>query len=252
METETQALAIYSGDDVDQFFAAAPVATDWEWVYANLDKIVIANPLQTIQALEPMKPGDVNEHTIWVQEQILRLALCYNEGKPVKGATCPDCGKNLADPVLKVCLPCKEWDRQMPYTGGRGSCSFLKPVYDTKTHTWGIVYYWDWSHGNDTLLVWVAKGFSSRFGACLALYPLHLYDKWLQRKYLGVGNFCHMYDEIADVEWLLKNREKIPFDPAGFEAHLRSRIKDNMSQDHSLLGWETSHAISDYASSNNE
>jgi hypothetical protein len=251
-EVQSQAVVLYSGEDVDQFFAAAPSATEWGWVYANLDKIDMRNPLESIQALEPLKPGDQNEHTIWVQEQILRLALCYSEGKPVKGHTCPSCGTNLADPVLKVCLLCKEWDRQMPYTGSRGSCSYLRPLYDLKSHSWGIVYYWDGEHDGNALLIWVAKGFSSRPMAWLALYPLALYDKWLQRKYLGVGNFCHMYDEIVDVEWLLKNREKIPFDPAGFEVYLRAQIQNHMQQDHNLLHWATSRAISDYERENNE
>lgn len=246
METETQAVVLFSGSDVDQFFASAPVSTDWGWVYANLDKLDMRDPVGTIQALEPLTPGDQNEHTIWVQEQVLRLALRYNEGKPVKGHTCPSCGTALADPVLKVCLPCKEWDRQMPYVGSRGSCSYLRPMYDLKSHTWGIVYYWDWEHDGNPLLIWVAKGFGSRSMAWLALYPIARYDKHLQKKYLGVGNFCHMYDELIDVEWLAKNREKIPFDPTGFEGYLRSQISDHMQKHHDLLDWTTGNAIRDY------
>jgi hypothetical protein len=234
---------------VDAFFNCTPVITDWEWVYANLDKVRIADLIDTIKSMEPLKVGDQNEHVIWIQQQTLRLALRHNADLPLKGHTCPTCGKNLADPVLEQCLPCAEWERQMPYVGGRGSCSYFAPKYDVDSHTWGIIYYM--GHHDTSLLTWVAKGFNSRTTAWLALYPLKLYGKWLERRYLGVGNFYSVYCEMVDVSYLVKNKDKIPFDPAAFEVYLRNSIAEHMQQNHDILSWTTRNAVRDYARQNN-
>lgn len=250
MNNESTALVEFQGESVDQFFGFVPMATDWDAVYANVDKIDIRNTLDTIQSYEPLTPGDVNSHAIWVQQQRLRLALRRDSGKSLVNGICPQCGTRPADVVAKRCLWCEEFSSQMPRAGSRGSCGYVLPQYDIQTHTWGIVFYDYISTGEDGVMAWIAKGFSSSMEAQLATYPVALYVKWLDRKYKGIGRFYSLLPDLFDVTWVIKNRRELPYDPKGFETYLRNAISEHMHQPHNLLAWETREAIQEYARNN--
>ena len=248
-QTQAVVKAERTDTNADMFFDRIPVVSDWNWVYVNIANLDGDTLVDAIQKLEPLTPGDVNEHTVWVKQQVIRLILRHKEGLPLTGPTCPRCGTRKSDPVLKECLECAEFSHQMPYLGNRGSCVYLHPTYDVQTNTWGIAHHFSWDE--QTILLWLAKGFSSRHDASMALYPIGEYERWLERQDRGVGKSGTIYQDIVDVEWLLKNRDKIPFDPAGFRNYLHAAITAHMTEARNILKWATRTAVRDYERENN-
>lgn len=244
-------IEIYSGSETDKFFEQEPVVTDWNEVYGPKWSGNAAGLLGLIKSYEPLYPGCTQEHEVWVLQQQFRLTLRRNAELPLTGHTCGKCGLHPVDPTLNVCLWCEELDRQLGYTGSRGSCSYLSPKYDHRSKTWGIVYYN--RHNDNTFLLWVASGYENLKVARLALYPIALYDRWLERKYQGVGNLgCHLYDSLMDLGNLLKIRATLPFDPGQFHAYLRDAVRQHSSEDHDLLNYTIQRAIEDHQRKNNE
>lgn len=237
---------------VDQFFAARPIETDWidKLHLARENKLNIPDLIAAIQAREPQTPGNPYEHEVWVNQQLLRLALRQNEGKPNIDYTCGCCGCRLRDPVLEACLWCAERSQQMHYLGSRGSCYFVHPTYDPQTNTWGVLFYE--RSNDDKFLIWLAKGFASLAETEMALYPISVYATWLARKYNGVYNDCYLVQRLFPLEEIIKARPQLPYVPDDFTAHLKQTILEHLQMDHNLIAWATRRGLDEYRRKENE
>jgi len=237
-------LVKFEGESEDQFFGHGLILTDWNEVLQNPAGIRLSDEIDAIKHHEPATPGHPFEHQIWVHQQRLRIGLRHNAGLPILGETCKECGANREDPVLEMCLVCAEEANQLGYHGSRGSCFFMRPVWDIQSKSWGIIYYW--SSCDDTFMFWVATGWKSHLSASKALMPVKKYEEWLERKYNGVGSFFHTLDTLFPIEQLMEKKKDLPWTPEQFEAHFKWAIRNHMHQDHGLLSYSIERALDDY------
>jgi hypothetical protein len=251
MSTELQLL----GQDkrqADMFFDREPVMTDWNYVrnLVLLGHVTKEGCLAEIKAFEPLKEADPREHTHWIAQQKLRLTLLHEAGKPLEGKhTCEACGSRKVDPLYDdrewraVCLHCAELDRQTLHERSRGSCEFLRPCYNPRSHSWGLLYYW--SHGRDsTFIFWLADFYESRYQAKLALSPIHHYHQWLEIKYNGMIASWLSFSRLLPLSDLMKL--SLPLTPDQFRAHLRSVIETDMSKEHEMMGYYVKEAMDEH------
>ena len=232
---------------VDQFFAAKPAETDWieKLQLARDGKLDADALLLAIKAREPMTPGSPYEHEVWVNQQLLRLAMRQKANQPLIDYTCGCCGSRMRDPVLETCLWCAEREFHLHYLGSRGSCYYIRPVFDPRTDTWGILFY-DRNDGDNRVMLWLAKGFARLEEAEMALYPISVYSVWLAKRYNGVYNDCYLVQRLFPLEVIIDLRTKLPFAPADFTAHLKNTIFEHMQMDHNLIAWATRRGLDEY------
>lgn len=241
MNTE---LVKFNGETEDMFFGQKPLCSDWNEALQNPAGIDLAKEIDAIKKYEPLTPGNPFEHDVWVHQQRLRIALRHNAGLLLLGDTCKVCGTNRADPVLERCLVCAEYFEQIGYFGSRGSCFFVRPLYDITSKSWGLLYYW--SGCDDTFIVLAAVGWKTWHSAAEALYPAQLYEQWLLRKYNGVGNFWRIMDELVSLSQIMEMKKELPLSPEQFEQLLKQAIKTHMSQDHNVLDNTIESALREY------
>lgn len=242
MTTELAPLGKVKSENI--FFHQKPVVTDWDAFIASLpvDPDTI---LAEIKAGEVYAEVDPADHAVWVLQQKLRLALLFKAGLPLAEGTCKSCGQHKKDTVQYYCLWCTEENRQYPNSGGRGSCWFIQPIYDIQTHTWGLLSYT--SHArDDTTMFWIALGYASYAEARSALFPIGLYEKWLDREYKNLADTYGTLRELLDTDTLMQ-RKDLPFTPESFESHLRELIRTNIAQDQALLHGSIRQALSKHS-----
>jgi len=238
----TEALAIHGGATTeDIFFGQTPQLTDWAAFYASpdpLDKL-----LAEAHRLEPLHEADINENAMWVLQQKMRIRLRVDAGKSPVGETCSSCGTHKVDAVLKECLWCREWDQVVGGGGSRGSCEYIKPCYDVKSRSWGLLFYQ--SHGSDdAYMLWLALGYKTFQDTALAFYPLALYSNWLQRKYNALYMEWHIGTRFFSLEMAMKL--PAPLTPQEVEKHLRGCIREDMTKEHNLASYYVRDAIGDF------
>lgn len=162
----TTALVTTSPDisSADIFFDRKNVVTDWDGIKVMVEDGTYKkeDALRWLKEMEPLEEHDHRDHQHWVNQQILRLCLLKEAGKPFDSKhTCDCCGKRKGDILFgedgqyyHYCLPCKEEAEQTYNGGGRGSCEFILPRYNHMNHSWGLLYYW--SHSDNTFIFWLA------------------------------------------------------------------------------------------------
>lgn len=237
-------LVKFEGESEDQFFGHGLILTDWNEALQNPAGIRPADEIDAIKRHEPVTPGHPFAHQIWVHQQRLRISLRNNAGLPLMGDICKECGANREDPVLKMCLVCAEESNQLGYHGSRGSCFYMRPIWDIQNKSWGILYYW--SGGDDTFMFWAATGWKSCLSASKALMPIKKYEDWLNRKYNGVGNFYPLLNTLFPIEQFMDKKKDLPWSPGQFETYFKGAIRNHMHRDHGLLSWSVERALDDY------
>lgn len=238
-------LVVSHANPEDLFFGLEPIETDWDRVRADVreGRITPAMCVKEIKSMEPLKEHDPFEHSHWIHQQTLRLALLHEAGQPLESEhTCQECGTRKADPLHRyehyICLHCKTRDRQLYNGGGRGSCEYIRPAYNPKSKSWGLLYYWSWS-GN-TFLFWLAEFFKTRQAVENALMPVEHYFTWLGRKYQGMLSW-RRFSSLLDVDEAMNLH--LPLDPAQFEAMLKERIAADMAEDQEVLAYYVREAM---------
>jgi len=249
-----------AGGRADLFFDRKPMLTDWAGVLANAGQLVPADIMSDLKVLEPIDPTNIHvEHTNWVLQQKLRIALRAQQGLPLVNTTkCMTCNVNFGDPAYNdegthlvestdgACLSCMEWDRQMhnAYWGSRGSCEFVRATYDPFTRNWGLLIYISRAY-DDELMFWAAQGWKNHREAELALYPLCLFVGWLSKTTLGEAD----YDirQFLEEDQLL--RPEGPLTPSQFRAYLHATISKYIEEPDTLIRNRVSWALIDYESS---
>jgi len=246
----TAALTLLEPEKVraDVFFDRTPVVTPWDIIRQKIQEEDIGKhgTLEIIKHdFEPLKAEDPRDHAHWVQQQILRLALLYEAHRPlVTEQTCECCGSRKADPLFgDNCLECREWKRQMPNWGGRGSCEYLAAQYNPRSHSWGIIYYW--SHGrSDPFIFWLADYYPSRREAELALLPIKRYEDWLDQKHNGLCYTFRSFSRLLAIEVVMKM--ELPFTPERLREYLRDVINQDMQDEQHLMRWVVRNALDEH------
>lgn len=249
METiEINSALVPLGEDkvkADIFFDIPLINTDWDAfrVKVQAGEVTSTKFLEAIKSMEPLHECDYRLHQHWVLQQQLRLCLLHEAGKPLesKKRMCEVCAKHKADPLYDdedrwqiICLQCSDEHTQMFNGGGRGSCEFLRPVYNHRSHSWGLLYYY--SHGSrDPFIFWLADFYKTRLDAQMALQPFKHYGDWLDRKYNGMLSFWNRFSRMISVEDALNM--KLPLTPESFREVLRSKIQADMDQEQQVMSY---------------
>lgn len=236
---------------VDMFFNREPVTTDWD----GIRDLVLSGPwteklaLDGVRDYEPLQEADPYEHNHWVAQQVLRLTLLHQAGQPLEAdLICQDCGTRKVDPLYakkysQICLHCAEQKRQLPDSGCRGNCEFLRPVYNSRSHSWGLLYYC--RHNFDNVFIfWLADYYKTRQEAHRALLPIEYYDDWLNVKYQGMTNYWRSFQRLLPIEEAIKLA--LPLTPEQLTARLRAAIAEDMKQEHSLLAYCVKEAMDEH------
>lgn len=259
MKTET-ALVTTSPDvsSADIFFDRPNVVTDWDNIRALVEDGTYKkeDALKWIKEMEPLQEEDHREHKHWVNQQILRLCLLKEAGKPFDSKhTCDCCGSRKGDILFgkddqyyHYCLPCKEQERQNYEGGSRGSCEFIVPRYNPLSHSWGLLYYW--SHNSNTFIFWLADFYKTRQAAQAALQPVKHFIDWLNRKNNGLISHYLRFSSVLDLDDIMQM--KLPLTPEQFRETLRSKIETQMAQDQCLLGYYVRDALREHARSEHD
>jgi hypothetical protein len=248
LPTMSTELVKFEGESEDQFFGGDLIYTDWNEALQRPDLISMAAEIDAIKKYEPVTPGHPFEHQIWVHQQRLRIWLRHSQDLPLLGNTCKYCGSNREDPVLKECLVCAEFRRQVGHRDGRGSCFYLRPTWDVASKSWGLLYYNSYS-SDDAFLLWIALGWKSCINASKAMMPVKRYEEWLTRKYGGMGGWWRLEENLLPFSQVMTDKKNLPWTPEQFETKLRQAIRSHMSEDHELLGWTVQRALDDYTRS---
>lgn len=252
MTTEIQLL---DADKIkaDIFFDREPIATDWDKIRSDVVAGIItkASALEKLKSYELLAEADLREHQHWVDQQCLRLALFHAAKKPLEvDFICPRCGVRKMDAYFgsrsyhQSCLPCQEYARQEPDYGSRGSCEFVEPAFNPRSHAWGILYYWDMDQGSTGVLFWLADFFRSRREAEQALWPIHYYDKWLDRKYNSLMSYHREITRLLPISVVMQL--KLPMNPLELREHLRNVIQADMDKEHEMMGYVVDRAMDDH------
>lgn len=235
----------------DMFFDRPLIETDWDKVRADVRAGVIKSGalVEQIKLMEPLQVQDPREFTHWQLQQYLRLALLHEAGKQLEDSKhiCEECGKRPADPVFikswyVKCLHCAEESEQLFSGGSRGNCEYLKPVYNPRTFSWGLLYYW--SHSRDPFMFFLADFYKTRRDALLALQPFKHYHNWLAIKYKGLFSCYCEFSRMIGVDDAMNM--KLPLKPEEFREILRSKIEEDMKQDHQVMGYYVRDAMEEH------
>lgn len=238
----------------DIFFDKPLCSTDWNQVRHEIRCGVTRSSevLDKIKAMEPMAEDDPRDFEHWRQQQILRLCLQHEAGKPLELETvCDCCGVNKCDPChgrsdhwKEYCMDCAEQGKQVYNGGSRGSCEFVMPAYNPRSKCWGLLYYW--SHGSDdnTFMFWMVDYYRTRQEAQAAIQPVKLYIDWLNIKYNGMIVHWIHFNTLIDLDDLMQMQ--LPMTPDQFRAILRSKIETGMVQEHDVMGYYVRDALSDH------
>jgi hypothetical protein len=241
------ALATLGPDAVkaDIFFGQKPPSTDWNAFMAEIAESSPSDLQAAHDALiamlsdcEPVGHGTIKYHTIFVLQQKLRMVIRQQRGLPlVYGKLCGICAEHTIDPVLafgdeRTCIYCAEYEAVVEryVLGGRGSCSYLLPTYDPASSSWGLLFYrWD----DDVFMLWTALGYRTIEDARNAVYPVDLYNRWIERNSNGAG--CVQMSDLIDLDVVMTNKN-LPLNPREFEALLKERIGEHLESEKDYLG----------------
>lgn len=254
MQTTETTLALQTTEadrsNADIFFDLQPVVTDWdaERQLVISGKITSKDMLLLLKEYEPLQIGDPRKHAHWVDQQRLRLALLHEAGRPLESdRTCEICANRKADALFVTswqcsCLHCYERKQQRPSNGGRGNCEFVSPIYNPRSHSWGLLYYWSHSH-DDPYIFWLADFFKSRIEAEEALAPVHYYEEWSERKYKGLQSNLDAGD-LLPLDKVINL--SLPLNPAQFRELLRTRIESEMNEEQAVLRYYVREALDEH------
>lgn len=235
----------------DIFFDRTPVVTDWDSIRQLIASGVItkATALQRVKSYEPLKEADPREHAHWVDQQTLRMALLHDAGKPLElNFICESCGTRKIDPIYgerswrNVCLYCAEHDRQSFSEKSRGSCEFLRPTYNPRSHSWGLLYYN--SSQDHTFMFWLADFYRTRQEVEQALSPIHYYHQWLEITHNSMIAECLSFSDLLPIDDMMKL--ELPLTPEKFREHLRSVIDEDMQTEQRVMRYYVRDAMSDH------
>ena len=239
----------------DMFFDRPFIVTDWDQVRHEVSAGLWKSTeiVQALKALEPMAEHDPRDLQHWQQQQYLRLALLHEAGKPLEASViCEECGSRRADPLYgeesrycKRCLHCEEEDQQIYRGGSRGSCEFVLPRYNPRSHSWGLLYYQSYSGHDNVFLLWLADFYKTRQEAQAAIQPVKHYIDWLNIKYNGMLVHWIHFTTFIDMEDIMSM--KLPLTPEGFREVLRSKIEAHMAQEQNVMSYYVRDALSDHA-----
>lgn len=213
----------------DIFFGQEPEKSDWAAIITAIHngEHTVKTCLTSIADFEPVEISSTHTHTVFVLQQMLRLCLRKEKGKPLlTEKTCLYCGTNKLDDVLESCLACAEEESQFGYYGNRGATRYVKPHYDVNTGTWGILFYEAHYGSHEAIYIfWIALGWKTRREAQLAIYPLSLFEKWVDRQLNGLGDADPRY--FYGLNGLMK--QALPFTPTAFEQYTKERMTKRMA-----------------------
>jgi hypothetical protein len=242
---------------VDMFFDRELVVTDWDAVRAAVlrGEIVSKNILAEIKQMEPLQESDPREHQHWILQQKLRLALTHEKRKPLElNFICLQCGSRKCDCYYgdrrfsNTCLHCAEESEQRVHLGSRGSCEFLRPVYNPRSRCWGITYYWNHGHSRDeAIMFWVADFYPTYRAAIAALQPIGTYHKWLEVQNNAMITEYLSFSRLIPMSAVIEMN--LPMTPEQFRSFLRSAIEKDMQREQRLMAWTVSQAMDDHARS---
>lgn len=248
-----EAIQLLDQDKVraDIFFDQELIVTDWDDVRRQVveGKITKASALAHLRSYEPMTETDPREHAHWISQQKLRLVLLREAKKPLETKeTCRRCGARKSDPYEyhHGCLHCAERNRQLPSFGSRGSCEFVRPAYNVRSLSWGILYYWDKDQDSTPVMFWLADFFKSREEAETALLPVRRYNDWLERKYNNLISYHRDFSDVFPISVVMQL--KLPMSPEELREFIRSTIQNDMDKEHEMMGYIVRDAVDDHES----
>jgi hypothetical protein len=207
---------------VDMLFSWVPERTDWDAVLARPPGVEEARADMIRHQPRPRYFDPGSEHSAWVDQQRLRVALRQARGvaNVVEGVICGCCTARPVDPVLGVCLACAEERRTHGDTGSYGSCHFLRPCYDPDSMTWGILGYESFYDVNAKPHVWVARGFASHKAAHVPLDGLARVNAWVASRYAGADPRMPRLSDLLDLN--------LPLSAEDFTAHCRKQALETL------------------------
>jgi len=235
----------------DMFFDRVPVVTDWDAIRQQIADGVITRvtALERVKSYEPLKEADPREHAHWVDQQVLRMVLRHEAKKPLdSNLTCESCGSRKVDPINaehdwhQVCLYCAERDRQSFSEKSRGSMEFLRPSYNPRSHSWGLLYYY--SSQDHTFIFWLADFYKNRREAEMALSPIHHYHQWLAIKHNDMIAHSLSFSDLLSIDEIMKLN--LPLTPEKFREHLRSVIETDMQSEQQVMSYYVRDAMGDH------
>ena len=215
--------------------------TDWDAILKAPESVGVEAAVKQIEALEPLAIASPDMHKVFVCQQLIRIGLRQRKGLPVVSAVvCGYCGVHPCDPVLETCLYCHE-ERQFVDYGDYGYIGgYLQPMFDADLRLWGMNY--KNGSGDSKYQMWAVLGYKTLRQARLALYPVFLYNDWLQRETKGMSNVDA--SDLVDLDFLMT--QALPYTPEQFELVLRQKIAEHMDIDKDFYRSSIKSAIHDY------
>lgn len=228
----------------DACMSFKPVVTDWEHEYMNpqpLEAMVAA-----MQKLEPLPLNRSKHHEAYILQNRIRIAARAAKGLPLfSERKCGYCVKNKIDGSLwgdPICLWCDERKEQLFDFGSRGNMEYIKPQFDHRSGTWGILYYLD--RNDNVIMFFIAIGFRSLRDAEDAFWPITGLKKYLDEKHNGLFETWKIGSNFFDPSWLLKMN--LPLNPVEFNAFIHSQIMESVSENQDWFSQYVEAAIGSY------
>ena len=228
---------------LDSFFDARTPASDWEAFLRLPETLLPDEALAELQSMEPLQSGKTDAHRFFVLQQRLRLGLRHRTGLHLQGPEiCAECGKLPWDPVLCRCLPCEEKFMFRPYLGNRGACRYLRPTYDTRSRSWGLLYY-NSRQSDDPVMFFAVVGFTTLEDAAAAVAPSQALDDHLSKTVRGQGAPGCLADLVDPIKLF---EMKLPLAPGEWRVWLRGALGEKLQQYRTTHRWSISEALRDY------
>ncbi len=232
---------------IDACFNTRRVTTDWNLWLNNPDQITTSALLEWFKLNEPLSVDEDIRGQAWVKNQLLRISLRYSKGLPLySDYTCGVCGVRKGDPVLSEnkCLYCAEQEQQASADGSRGSCGYVRPVFDPTTNAWSVMYYN--SHRYDEpIMVMIAVGFRTMEEAGECLYAVTRLRRYLVLRSDGMFHSWSFARDVYSLQSIMQ--ASLPMSPSAFRAFTEKRMGDYISDDDTTLGHQIDKALEDYA-----
>ena len=230
---------------LDALMGACVQRTAWRAVLDAPEQFDVDTIVAELRSMEPIPAENPEALRIFRLQQKLRLALRRAKGLILEGPEkCATCGVNLWDPVDCQCLACAEEAAQVPDYGSRGSCCFLRPTFDVRSGSWGLLYYSARGDFDNPAILMVAAGFASREVAVNALMPFAAIQEHLMIVSRGARcNFENTY-VLIDLDRILELG--LPLTPDNWRTYLRDMLGRMLDEQITSHSYAIRGAISDY------
>ncbi len=229
---------------IESCFSFKRESTDWDYWLGHPEQISIDAIIGWFKLNEPLPMSKELHGVAWAKNQLLRIRMRHDRKLPLTSSyTCASCGTRKGDSVTyeNICLHCKEYVNGVD--GSRGSCYYIKPAFDPKTNSWGILYY-DYHKYDDHIIVMIAVGFKSIEHATECLYAVHKLYEYVVRQTKGLFWASHFSQAVYSLGSVMD--QPLPMSANEFKEYTKRRMAEVLNGEEDALAYYVGKSIAAY------